>query len=128
LTTIRVGLVFLCQSQPCARHLQENSTPLFILSGLCYFQTLCSEATVLVRPTHRNRPPDFHRYFFATRKIAAGSLTGPNSQGGSRLPAERRCNWYQLMTLKVPDTNKRPMEPASPQLRHLDWAMEVCMA
>ena len=113
LTTIRIGLVSLCQSQPCVRHLQENSTLLFIPSGLSYFQTLCGEATVLVRLTHRNRAPDFSAIFFFNaensrrfRKIAAGSLTGPNSQGGSRLTAELRCNGYQLMTSKVSDTNK----------------------
>src|SRR5438094_6762964 len=39
LMTIRIGLVSLCQSQPCVRHLQENSTLLFIPSGLSYFQT-----------------------------------------------------------------------------------------
>jgi hypothetical protein len=47
LMTIRTGLVSLRQSQPCPRHLQENGTLLFILSGLSYFQTLCGEATVL---------------------------------------------------------------------------------
>jgi hypothetical protein len=53
LMTIRT--VSLCQSQPCPRHLQENGPLLFILSGLSYFQTLCGEATVLVRPTHHRK-------------------------------------------------------------------------
>ena len=83
LTTIRIGLVSLCQSQPCVRHLQENSTLLFILSGLCYFQRLCGEATVLVRLTHRNDPPIFGDIFctvtaprFLTDVLQRGKTTG----------------------------------------------------
>jgi hypothetical protein len=57
---IFIRFIFLCQSQPCPRHLQEKGPLLFILSGLSNLQTLCGEATVVVRPRHcESRPPEF---------------------------------------------------------------------
>jgi hypothetical protein len=54
--TMRVWLVFLYQGKPHPCHLQENGSVLFILSGTCHFQALSGEATVLVRPAHREQP------------------------------------------------------------------------
>jgi hypothetical protein len=36
-SSIRICLIFLCQGKPHPRHLQENDSVLFILSGSCHF-------------------------------------------------------------------------------------------
>ncbi len=116
---IRIGLVSLCQGQPCARHLQENSTLLLILSGLSYIQTLCGEATVLVRLTHRNRSPDFSAAFFCNAENSRRFPSlGSNSQVVWHVTAELQCNGHPLPIddHNVLDSRQRPTEPARPQL------------
>ena len=49
---IRICLVPTCQVQPHLRHFQECGSVLFIFRGVCNFQALCGEATILVRPAH----------------------------------------------------------------------------